>query len=115
MATEPAVDWAPDSCTLPTAERPLRADEFSELFATALLSLERVDRRHLRLTLTGDDDLLPVVAGLTAREAECCAFFDFAITRTDEAILLDIAVPDAYVDVLDGLAQHARSAAGTPR
>jgi hypothetical protein len=25
-------DWAPDACTLPTAERPLRVAEFDDLF-----------------------------------------------------------------------------------
>ena len=33
-----ADDWAPDACTLPTSERPLRVAEFDDLFAYVLRS-----------------------------------------------------------------------------
>ncbi|HZC72883.1 MAG TPA: hypothetical protein VE442_19455 [Jatrophihabitans sp.] len=112
MTSELPIAWAPDSCTLPTPERPVRAAEFSSLFATALRSLERIDRRHLRLLLAGEAGLVPLVADLTARETECCSFFEFAITNAADAIQLDVFVPDSYAEVLDGLAEHARSAAG---
>jgi hypothetical protein len=29
--------WVPEACTLPTVDQPLRAAEFDDLFATALL------------------------------------------------------------------------------
>ncbi|MFC7479812.1 hypothetical protein ACFQX7_06905 [Luedemannella flava] len=45
--------WAPEACTLPTAERPLRLAEFDALFATAAHEGERLSPTHLRLTLTG--------------------------------------------------------------
>ena len=34
------LDWAPEACSLPTAERPLRVAEFDELF-TAVLRFDR--------------------------------------------------------------------------
>ena len=36
-------DCAPDACTLPTAERPLRIAEFDDLFADRRLSVDRLD------------------------------------------------------------------------
>ena len=40
--TSEATDWVSQSCTLPTAEQPLRIAEFDDLFATGLLGLERL-------------------------------------------------------------------------
>ena len=37
-------DWAPDACTLPTAERPLRVAEFDDLF-TFVVRAEAVSER----------------------------------------------------------------------
>ena len=104
--------WAPDTCTLPQPERPLRAAEFTTLFAASLRSLERIDETHLRLVLVGAEQLRATVADLTARETECCSFFRFTITELADRILLDVAVPAAHRTVLDGLARHAASAAG---
>lgn len=105
---------APDACTLPTAARPLRLAEFDALFATALRGQERPAPRRLRLTLAGEQGLEAAVRDLTAREAACCSFFDFTVTRTeeqagkDETVVLDIAVPAAQAAVLDGLSERAR-------
>jgi len=35
--------WAPEACTLPTAERPFRVTEFDDLFSTSLRGAVRVD------------------------------------------------------------------------
>jgi hypothetical protein len=43
-------DWAPDACTLPTAERPLRVAEFDDLF-TAVRRSERPLPTRLDLVL----------------------------------------------------------------
>lgn len=104
--------WAPAACTLPQPERPLRAAEFTALFATSLRSLERVDETHLRLVLVGGAELLPTVAELTSRETECCSFFAFRITEFADRVVLDVAVPPALRAVLDGLGRHAAAAAG---
>jgi hypothetical protein len=104
-----------DGCTLPTAGRPLRVAEFNALFATALRSLQRTDTRHLRLTLVGADGLEATTRDLTARESQCCSFFTFTVTPTDDQIILDIAVPDTQTAVLDALAALAAGTAGTTR
>ncbi|MGW3610442.1 hypothetical protein ACWD6N_11205 [Micromonospora sp. NPDC005163] len=51
--------WVPQACTLPTVERPLRLAEFDELFASAVVGVERVDRLRVRLELRPE----PTVAG----------------------------------------------------
>ena len=45
-----ADDWAPDACTLPTTERPLRVAEFDDLFASVLRS-ERPEDTRLELVI----------------------------------------------------------------
>jgi hypothetical protein len=104
--------WAPTSCTLPDAERPLRGTEFRSLFEASLRTIERVDTTQLRLVLVGDDTLAAVTADLTARETECCSFFDFAITDFADRVVVDVVVPASYSAVLDGLARQAADAAG---
>jgi hypothetical protein len=96
-----------DACTLPTADRPLRQAEFDALFARALRSVERASPTHARFVLDGPVD---VIADLTERESQCCAFFTFTIESTsDGTVNLDVTVPPAYVAVLDGLVGRAPS------
>ncbi len=92
--------WAPEACTLPTAERPFRMAEFDDLFSTYLRGAVRVDRQTLDLTL--DADARTTVEDLTARENECCSFFTFTLTGTT----LRIAVPPTQTAVLDGLSER---------
>ncbi|ONH32669.1 hypothetical protein [Pseudofrankia asymbiotica] len=108
LATEP---FHVDACTLPTAGRPLRVAEFNALFATSLRRLERVDTKHLRLTLAGAEGLEATTRDLAARESACCAFFTFTVTSAGEQVVLDVEVPDAQTAVLDGLAALAAGAA----
>ncbi len=97
----------PDACTLPTAEQPIRQLEFATLCSTYLSHSERISARHLRLALTGDADLADAVRDLAGRESQCCSFFDFAVTVTGEAVLLDIKVPMSHTAVLNGLSELA--------
>lgn len=92
--------WAPEACTLPTAERPFRVAEFDDLFRTSLRGAVRVDPQTLDLTL--DADARTTVEDLTARENECCSFFTFTLTDTT----LRIAVPPTQTAVLDGLSER---------
>jgi hypothetical protein len=94
------------ACTLPTAERPLRVAEFTDLFAT-LTGLDRCDPRWLRLRLAGVPGLAERARDLTAREVECCSFFDFGITHDGSDLVLDVRVPPEHADVLDGLERLA--------
>jgi thioredoxin len=109
--------WAPvDACTLPTAEQPLREAEFDALFAEALRRTERPEPELLRLILDGDSEVEAVVRDLTARESSCCSFFDFQLTAGDGELAVDVRVPEARIEVLDGLAHEAeaaRTGAGT--
>ena len=93
--------WAPDTCTLPTAERPFRVAEFDQLFADHLRGANRVDPRTLELIL--DPESRPTVEDLTARETQCCSFFTFTLTETPGDLHLRIAVPPTQTAVLDGL------------
>ena len=88
------LDWAPDACTLPTAERPFRVAEFAAL---DIRRVETISPTHARLHFAGDPDH---VRDLADRESACCSFFRFAVTGST----LDVQVPDRYADVLTALA-----------
>ena len=100
--------FSPDVCTLPTAERPLRLAEFDELFTTAVRGVEPLAPTYARFHLAGPPSLADTVRDLTAREMECCSFFDFTVTPgAGEALTLDIRVPPQYAGVLAALTRRA--------
>jgi hypothetical protein len=99
--------WAPEECTLPTAERSLRAAEFEELLATSLRGLSRPGPLLLRLTLDGADGVAATTEDLVARERSCCAPFEFELTPTPQGLQLEVRVPAGREAVLDGLAARA--------
>jgi hypothetical protein len=103
--------WAPDACTLPTAQRPLRVAEFQNLFADALRGWQRLAPTHLRLVLDGAATVEALTRDLAARENECCAFFDFDVGAVDGSLRFDIRVPPNQVAVLDGLVTLAQGGA----
>ncbi|WP_436771427.1 hypothetical protein [Yinghuangia sp. YIM S09857] len=101
--------WVPQSCTLPTAEQPLRIAEFDALFAGALRAVERPAPTSVRLVLDRAADA--VARELADREAGCCSFFTFVFDHDAAGrLLMDIAVPEAHADVLEALADRARGA-----
>ncbi|ODT98488.1 MAG: hypothetical protein ABS81_27775 [Pseudonocardia sp. SCN 72-86] len=93
--------WAPDSCTLPTAERPLREKEFEVLFGQALAPPRRASPTRLLVRLPAED--AEAARHLSVRESDCCSFFTFAVTVSAGETLLGIEVPPHRTDVLDGL------------
>jgi hypothetical protein len=100
-----AVEWVPaDACTLPAAAQPLRVAEFDALFAAALRDVERVAPHRLLLSFAPRVEA--EVRDLLARESSCCSFFAFTVT-VDEDLLVEVAVPAQYRDVLDALAIRA--------
>lgn len=108
-----AVDrsWvAPDACTLPTAEQPLRVAEFDDLFTTAVTWVDRPETTRLLLGLPSDPAVVARAADLAVRESGCCSFFTFTLTVSGARLQLEVTVPEARTDVLDGLA--ARTTAG---
>ncbi|MGW8762527.1 hypothetical protein ACWGN5_08515 [Streptomyces sp. NPDC055815] len=106
--------WVPQSCTLPTEERPLRVAVWDALFAERLISLSRPEPLHLRLDLVGGEGVEDRVRDLVERESGCCSFFAFATTPGADRIGLDISVDQAHEAVLDALAART-AAAGDQR
>ena len=98
-------DWAPDACTLPTSERPLRVAEFDDLF-TLVTRSERVSATQLDLTMPPSVE--SAAHDLARRESECCAFFTFEFEATRDGVVMHIGVPPSQVEVLDAI-EHAQS------
>lgn len=105
--------WAPDACTLPTAEVPLRVAEFDDLLAGTLREVTRLGPTRLRWRLAGGPDLAGRVRDLLARESACCSFFTFTVTGPASNVLVDAEVPAAQTGVLDALAERAAALIGT--
>jgi hypothetical protein len=106
--------WVPQSCTLPTEERPLRVAEWDTLFSGWLTSLSRLQPLHLRLDLAGGEGVEDRVRDLVERESGCCSFFTFTTTPREDLVRLDISVDQAHEAVLDALAVRT-AAAGEQR
>ena len=110
------LDWvAEDACTLPTAERPVRAAEFDALFSEWLVRVERLSPVSARFELAGGDETIALAENLTKRETSCCSFFNFAVSGTDDATTIEVAVPASRADVLDALVTRAESFDGGVR
>ena len=120
-------DWVPvDACTLPTAEQPLRAAEFDDLFAASLRAVERSAGAptRARLVLAGDLGLPGRVQRLADAETACCSFFTFTLTPlgADPAggghppvvVALDVEVPGTRADVLTALVDRAERTVRAP-
>ena len=96
-------DWAPDACTLPTSERPLRVAEFDQLFTVVLQSMRAAPTRL--------DLVMPVAVqadarDLARRETECCSFFTFEFESAGNDVVMRIDVPPEQVAVLDAIEAH---------
>ncbi len=99
------------ACTLPTTERPRRVAEFDQLFATALLSIERSGETRARLLLSGDDTLMARTQRLVDAESSCCSFFAFDVATPRAGLVrIDITVPATHADVLVGMLARAQAA-----
>lgn len=109
---DPSPTWvAPDACTLPTVEQPVRVAEFDSLFAEALRSIERVNPTNARFALNGTEGTAARAQDLATWETECCSFFAFTITPTGPvSVVMDVSVPDARADVLGALVDMAEAA-----
>jgi hypothetical protein len=102
--------WAPDACTLQSAEQPLRVAEFDQFFAEAVRTVDRLSPTLLRMDLAPSAEIAAQAASLAARETACCGFFTFTLVASAGTLLLDVSTPAGYVDVLDALT--VRAAAG---
>jgi hypothetical protein len=99
-----AEDWAPEACTLPTAERPLRVAEFDDLFAFVVRA-ERPEPTLLELMLPSDVET--TARDLARRESECCSFFRFEFETVGDDVVMRIGVPPERLEVLDALEARA--------
>ena len=107
------MSWVPESCELPTAERPLRVAEFDALFATAVGPTERPAPNRLLIRLPHGQDT--TARELVARETGCCSFFRFDVRPSATGTELTVQVPESQVAVLDGMqhrVEEARSGGG---
>lgn len=103
--------WVPvQACTLPTAEQPLRVNEFAALFTESVQRVDRTSPTLLRLQLAESGEA--AARELAARESECCSFFRFGFFRDESAgaVWMEIEVPPGRTEVLDGLTAHASAA-----
>ncbi|ORB61600.1 hypothetical protein [Mycolicibacterium tusciae] len=99
-------DWAPDACTLPTSERPLRIAAFSDLFGH-VLRWTRSETTRLDLVLPSDIE--SAARDLAGRESECCSFFTFTFEVADDHLVMHICVPTSQVVVLDAIETRVSS------
>ncbi|MDX8053669.1 hypothetical protein SK571_30225 [Lentzea sp. BCCO 10_0798] len=106
MSTE-AESWAPQACTLPTGERPLRVAEFDALFTEAVQNVRRVDATSVSLDLQPRPEVAARAADLLVRETGCCSFFTFSLVATGGSLHLEIKVPGQHAEVLEALAARA--------
>ena len=101
------MNWVPDTCTLPTTERPLRLREVAALFDDALRSVTRTGAGALPLYLDPSPRTEERVRDLVARESSCCSFFTFTVERDHGRVKVGVTVPEGREEVLDGLARQA--------
>ena len=106
-------DWVPSSCTMPTAEQPLRLAEFDALFAEDVLSVEQTSSGEVALALKPESHVAARAAQLAAAETGCCSFFTFGITITEGRLDMVVSSDPRHEDVLAALASRAASLVGT--
>ena len=111
LSTAAEATWVPvKGCTLPTAEQPLRVAEFDDLFAASLRTVEHRSTTRATLTFTGDETFAGRLQQIADAETACCSFFAFTVTSRNDEVVLDIAVPEPYADVLAALVERAERA-----
>jgi len=94
------------SCSLPTAERPVRLAEFDELLSSAT-SAERGGPTLLTFHFDDRDGLEAQARDLTARESDCCSFFEFSVVKGAGEVRVEVRVPEPHAGILDSLQSRA--------
>ena len=107
-------DWAPQACTLPTVEQPLRRREFDDLFGQDVLAVVRESPGHSRFELRADADVASRAAALAVKETGCCSFFAFELSIGAGKVAMSIRTAPAHHDVLAALTGRAESQVGAP-
>ena len=107
--------WVPTACTLPSIERPLRLQEFDDLFAEDLVGVVRDSPTQTSLDLRGGPEVAARAAALAAKEIGCCSFFTFNLSIGDGTLCLAVSTSPTHGDVLAALSDRAESHAGGTR
>jgi hypothetical protein len=102
-----ALSWVPDTCTLPTLERPLREAEFAGFFASAVEGVTYSSALSAVIRLRPEPAVAAQAAALAVRETSCCSFFTFTLTANGGRLSLEVAVPAAQRPVLTALVEQA--------
>jgi hypothetical protein len=81
------------ACTLSPDDIPKRAAEIRALGREALLVVERSEARAT-LRFKRDPPTRARVARVVAAESKCCAFIDFELCDSDDALVLTLQTPN---------------------
>lgn len=81
------------ACTLGPGEMPRRAEQIRALGREGLLGVERSERR-VALRFRPDPAIRVRVEEIVAAESRCCAFLDFDLSVTGDAIVLALRAPE---------------------
>ncbi|WP_093791385.1 heavy metal-responsive transcriptional regulator [Streptomyces sp. cf124] len=92
---------APVACTLGGTELGERVEQWRLLVAKAEQREDTVN--GLRLSFPPDAELAGQLAALAAAEQGCCAFFDFTLHLTTEALQLSVRAPESAAGMLADL------------
>lgn len=85
----------PIACTLGAGDAAARCDRWLALAGDALVD-KAATEAGVRLRYAATDRVEGELRELAAAERECCAFASWDVTRTPEALVLDVgAAPDA--------------------
>jgi hypothetical protein len=97
----------PIACTLNVDDAATRIDAWRAVLRGSVTSVRRRAPTELVLALRGDRAGLDDLVALAQRELACCAFFDFRLDITVDAVSLVVTVPSDAVEVLDRFAALA--------
>jgi hypothetical protein len=95
----PGAEQVPIACTLGAESMADRVDEWRNLVASFVVSIE-ARPRTVRLVLRDSDAALVAASSLGQREKQCCAFFDLSIELEAERRSLVLRVPVGAEDAL---------------
>jgi hypothetical protein len=97
----------PIVCTLDSAQRVERQQEFEDLARANLVGRDREEGR-VRLLYRRSDAVETAVRDLVRRESACCAFLTFDLRPDADALILEISGPAGAEGVLDLLYERSR-------
>lgn len=106
MTDLPLISLAPESCTLPGADRPRRVADFADLLTGSGVDVTRVSPTTALVRLPLRD--LAAAEELARQEMACCSFFHITTEADGDRTLMTIEVPGQYAGLLDAWASLGR-------